>query len=324
MFSLTDKRDIMGKYSPDEMNVIGAIFHRSGTKDLLGSIKSAKRAKTDIIPVAITKNDPKKHGDMMDNLIKRCVNGDDELVETVAEKINSEVKLDGKYAKIKKYVDREINQIYPQKIESEHPCFLFLPIETHFFMNIYGQSGSGKSYIASCCANMYKKLNPDNDIYLISSNTAEDNVYKGLNIKILDTDSLDEMMEHQIDETAFPDSLVIFDDIENSNKDIYNFIAGIRDTLLQRGRKHGTSIINIIHKALDNHKTKISNNESNYCCVFPQLGWSNAKKLLSSYYELSDKQLLKVHGIRKYSRWVIVKKEYPKYMVWEHGFEMLE
>lgn len=193
-------------------------------------------------------------------------------------------------------------------------------------ITIYGQNGSGKSYWASQYIKLYKKNYPDQSIYLITTNVDDESVYKGMSVKKLDVSDRDKLDSYKFDETTFADSLVIFDDIEHYDVGIYTWIRNLRDILFLKARKHNVDILNIVHKGLDSYNTRIPNNEQTGGVFFPRHNVQEAKKILSSYFDLNTKQINQVLGseTKRESRWVYVNKIYPKYMITEKRVILLD
>lgn len=191
-------------------------------------------------------------------------------------------------------------------------------------INVYGAAGSGKSYWTAEFVRNYKKYLPKKPIFLITCNQAKDKNYEGLGMKVLNCNDIEDFDDVDFDETEFKNSLVIFDDIETKDKDLFNWIKGLRDMLLEKARKHETDVINIIHKGRDSHNTKIPNIEANGAVVFPRFGWSNTAPILSTYFELTDEQLKKIHKLRTVTRAVYISKQFPKYALYDKGAILLE
>ncbi len=191
-------------------------------------------------------------------------------------------------------------------------------------INIYGISGSGKSYWASQYCKRYKKLYPKRSMYLITTNKSDDDHYKNMGIKKLDLSDREIIDECDMDETTFTDSLVIFDDIETHDRGIDLFVRQLRDLLFLKSRKHGTNIINVIHKSLDGHKSLIPNIECTGCIIFPRYNWSGAKRLLETYFAITPSQMKLIHSTKKSSRAVYIQKVFPKFMLYQDTAQMID
>ena len=249
-------------------------------------------------------------------------NDRDELFSYMEERILPR----GKYRKKVSAMISVLDEVFNRVIKVSRPDFFMKvpnPI-TRDAINIYGQAGSGKTYWASLYAKQYRKKFPKADIYLITTNVENDPLYKGLKIKKLDISNRDLLDDYNFNETTFADSLVIFDDIEHNDAGIYMWIRKLRDMLFLKSRKHNVDIINIIHKGLDNKNSNTPNNECTGGVFFPRYGWSEAKKILTNYFNINSKQMEYINKSKKNSRWVYVHKVFPKYMITEQNIIMLD
>lgn len=190
-------------------------------------------------------------------------------------------------------------------------------------INIYGISGSGKSYFAMQYCKRYRRIYPDRKIYLVTTNIHDDEIYSNLKIKKLGL-TRDIIQKLKFDEKTFENSLVIFDDIESADRAISAYVRGIRNMLFLKSRKHHTSILNIIHKGLGGHDTAISNNECTGGVFFVRYNWNESKSLLSKYFELTNSQLKIIHATKKTSRWVYIHKIFPKFLICSDRIQMLD
>ncbi len=283
-------------------------------------------------PIYIEEMDYKLYAEDRDKLLKLYIKEEDDR-DLIADLIDQ-----GKLPRNahQKFITKKIVSVLDEKYKREYKVpngkvIRKTPnVMTRDAINVYGAANSGKTYWTAEEIRTYKKSFPKRDIYLITTNSIEDPTYKGLGLKKLDLSdrkNIDELMDSEdggFDETSFENSLVVFDDIESQDKALYAWIRDLRDTLFMKARKHETDIINIIHKALDRNLTKVPNLEANGCVVFPRLSWPQAKKTLSVYYDISQKQLDEIYRLRNESRWVYVSKQYPKYVLWEKGVKLLD
>ncbi len=191
-------------------------------------------------------------------------------------------------------------------------------------INIYGISGSGKSYWSSEYCKRYKKLYPDRKIYLITTNKHDDDHYKKIGINKLDLSNRKIIDSCDFDEKTFANSLVIFDDIETHDRGIDLFVRHLRDMLFLKSRKHRTNILNVIHKSLDGYKTTIPNIECTGCVIFPRYNWSGAVRVLETYFAITPCQMKLIHSTKKLSRWVYIHKVFPKYMIHKDKIQMID
>lgn len=228
----------------------------------------------------------------------------------------------GKNRKIVGDIINSLDDFYTKTIKSKN-IIKYPYSERPDFINVYGSAGSGKSYWTCCFAKQYKEKYPDNQIYLITTNVEDDSNYKGIGMKklVVSRDIIDGL---EFDESSFEDSLVIFDDIEHPDVGIYTWIRSLRDLLFLKARKHNTDIVNVIHRALDNHNTKIPNDECNGCVVFPRHSWTQAKKVLTTHFNLTNCQLRKINSLKKNNRHVYISRIYPKYAIASNDIILLD
>ena len=224
---------------------------------------------------------------------------------------------------IKNIIDHLDNK-FDRYIGGSKRKFMKIPnLKTPDMMCVYGSQGSGKTWITAQYIRTYRKLDKDKKIFLFTSNQSDDDLYKGLDIQAfqINKDNIAEL--EGMNETTFENSIVVFDDIEVRDKNMREKIYQFRDSLFQKGRKHGVDIVNIIHKALDNSNTVVPNEENNGSFFFPRSNWSGAKRLLKTYFDLNIKQIDEIYRSRTESRWVYVSKSYPIVMIWEKGVRII-
>jgi hypothetical protein len=200
------------------------------------------------------------------------------------------------------------------KLEDESS---FMPIpnpnkeRTVFFVS--GQSGSGKSYFSAEWVNNYKKMYPDNDVYLFSPLLEDESIDKIKGLKKVAID--DNLLNSELSTQDFPNSCVIFDDIEAiSNKKLKDKVYSILNSILTTGRHTKTSCLFLSHLATAGNDTKIILNESHGVVFFPNtMGLRNLKYLLESYYGMDKNEIKKIKNLE--SRWVCIIKSFPKVVI---------
>lgn len=211
-----------------------------------------------------------------------------------------------------------------------------VPHRTNLY--ITGPGGSGKTTLTAKFAKNYHKFFPKAPIYLFSEVDNDDTLDKLKNskgekliqrIKIGDNLVEDPIMvdalkgEPHKSSGNVSTSMVIFDDIdvihnEAAKKEVYK----IQDALLQIGRHAEIYIVSTAHMMLNYQKTRILLTESPFVTFFPGAGCSwHIEGFLKRYIGLDKKQIKKVMGLP--SRWVTVHKNYPQYIIYEHGIYLL-
>ena len=184
---------------------------------------------------------------------------------------------------------------------------------------IAGSSGSGKSYFAKGIAELYRKLHPSREVYLISK-LEEDNTLdkmspppKRINIQTL-IDDYPELEE-------FQDCCVIFDDYDTFTGPAEKVVHKLIDDLATMGRHTNTTMLCLSHYLTNYKKTRLLLNEATHIVVYP---------MATSFHALS--YLLKTHigmtkddcrDLKKQGRWVCVYKHYPQWLISAHHARIL-
>lgn len=206
---------------------------------------------------------------------------------------------------------------------------------------VFGSSGSGKSYFVGNYATVYQEFYPENPVYLVSYIDEDSSIDR---IPDLIRISIKDIMDGKITGKAIHDSMIIFDDVDalpslpkeeqevedgdekpvkkakgkdiNNPKDVFNAVEELRDQLLTTGRHHNVSVIVTSHLGANFGHTKKVINESSFITVFPKGGnAAQIERIMSTYSGLNKKQLKKL--VDQPSRWVMLSKVYPQYVVSE-------
>jgi hypothetical protein len=168
---------------------------------------------------------------------------------------------------------------------------------------------------------MYKKLWPENNIYLISqcdNDPAFDSQQEILQIKRIELSP--KLYQQPLDTNiAFAQSLVIFDDIDNiSDKKILEAVRNIRDRILETGRKSWITCIVMCHSLLDGKNTKKTLSECTDIVLFPSSGNFNATSgYLTRYFGLNTASIRSLMDRVDNSRYMILHKNHPQYCMCE-------
>ena len=182
---------------------------------------------------------------------------------------------------------------------------------------ITGASGSGKSYYTYLYCEQYRKQNPKNPIYLISSINDDSSIDKIKGLKRFDLNP--KFIETAIGVEDFRNSMVIFDDTDCiTSKILRNKINGLLGLILETGRHFNTSCIYTSHVPSAGLDTKKILNESHSITLFPNaLGGRALKNLLENYLGFDKEQRKKIRTIK--SRWITICKTYPMCVLYEKG-----
>lgn len=170
----------------------------------------------------------------------------------------------------------------------------------------YGQSGSGKSYYANMYAKNYKKMYPNNDVYLLTHPEADtDPAFDGTGVIRIDVSMF---LEDTPKLDDFKNSLLIFDDYENIKpKELNDIIHKLIDDVASLGRKKCISAFAISHLASNYKKTKLLLGETNQIVVYMHTSAKTQVNYLLENYGNCDKEQLQYLRTLP-SRWVCVNK----------------
>lgn len=185
---------------------------------------------------------------------------------------------------------------------------------------ISGPSGVGKSYWVAQYVEAYKKMFPNNDVYLFS-NVAKDPVLDKLGLTRIPIN--DDLIDDPIEMSELENSLVIFDDIDSfADKALEKVILKLQADILTTGRHTNTYCLSTDHLGLNFHKTRLNLAESTAFVIYPRGGNVHIMRtMLSKYAGLPREQVDQI--VKDDSRWVYVNKSFPKYIVTEKKISLL-
>lgn len=170
---------------------------------------------------------------------------------------------------------------------------------------ITGQSGSGKTYFTKKYLEEYKKIYPDNPIYLFSAIPYEGEKDDYKEIKP-DRIKIDEKIK-DLDAKDFDNCCVVFDDMDcYKDKKVMNIVSKLRDEMLETGRHHKTTLIITYHQPTNFTDTRRIISEATAVVYFPYTATGKVRNLLENYLDLSKEQVDKLSDCG--SRWVMIRK----------------
>lgn len=176
---------------------------------------------------------------------------------------------------------------------------------------IAGASGSGKSYFAKGLGEVYKRLHPDREVYLISK-LGEDDTLDGMKPKPKRI-NIDSLIEDYPDLNEFENCLVIFDDFDTFTGDAEKVIHKLIDDLATMGRHTKTTMLVLSHYLTNYKKTRLILNEATHIVVYPQAtSHANLAYLLKSNVGMTPEE---VKELKRMGRWVCIQKNYPQFLV---------
>lgn len=189
---------------------------------------------------------------------------------------------------------------------------------------ICGASGSGKSTLARSLIQTFHILFPKSPVYMfsrLSTDPAFDDLEeKGIILRI----KIDErLINEPIDVTNDIEhgSLVVFDDIDTINdKKLIAALNNVKLQILEIGRHNKIYCIVTSHliNTNDRNSTRTMMNEMSNLVIFPRGGGSayQQRYALKNYLGLPNAEIDKILSTSD-SRWVLISKNYPQYILTE-------
>jgi|HubBroStandDraft_5_1064220.scaffolds.fasta_scaffold05393_6 hypothetical protein len=224
---------------------------------------------------------------------------------------------------IDNFRQRETTQVLREFRIHDNGTMVPIPKRTPEHGFIFGATGSGKSVFCTMYAMMYQKLNSkkqSNVVYLITNIAEDPEIDKIPNLIRI---PIDDIMNDLVAPGPIHDCMIIFDDVDAiPEKDKFTKVERLRDQMLTTGRHFGISCLVTSHLGANFQRTKVPINESGFVVVFPRGGnWNQIHRILNTYGGLDRQQ---EDTIRKLpSRWVLVNKTYPPFVVYEKGCYLL-
>lgn len=217
--------------------------------------------------------------------------------------------------------DKESKQGKLQIIEKDAKIVPVVdPVSRQVFY-IAGPSGSGKSHYAAEIIAVYKKLFPNNEVYVFCRDTQDPVIDKlGVTRVVIN----EEIYTDPIDITqGMDDCLILFDDCDTiGDKKIKAAVDHLKNDIMEVGRKRNIYIIITSHLINKGHETKTVLNECHQLTLFPKAGSTyQSKYVLEKYVGLNKKQI--DYLLKLPSRWVTIKRTYPQVCFYQHGCFML-
>lgn len=178
---------------------------------------------------------------------------------------------------------------------------------------ICGSAGSGKSYYLAQLVKQYKKVYPENKIYLFSESEFDPILEDIEDIKRIPIEGI---ADNPLEWDAFKSCMTLFDDVDALTGKDGKAIYALRDKLLKNSRKFAVSVITTNHDAC-NLKLKSVLNESDVIVFFLSNYNRSLKYLLEQYLGLNKqgiKRLLNCTGrattfVKSYPNVIITEKE---------------
>jgi hypothetical protein len=222
----------------------------------------------------------------------------------------------------------------PRKYDGEGTIVQPVPdVEGREVGYIVGQSGAGKTVFLVNYLVEYLTMFESNSAFIFTGATADDPAYSvvrtnpHMNLRVTFASIGKDILEQSLEPESFENSLVIFDDTGAiEDKDVKKKIDNLRSRLCLVGRHKKVSVIttNHLESEFTDKSLKTAITESHFLVIFPRHGTElGLNRLLTTWYGLpnrtkEDKEVVaKIKSVA--SRWVYLKKGYPKYVLYETG-----
>ena len=212
---------------------------------------------------------------------------------------------------------REDNKLPEIKLKST----VFIPLYTTMggWPNRYlivGQGLCGKSTLCGLLAKSYKKQYKENEVFVFSSLESD----KALDICKPKRIMIDEsFIDDPIELPELANSLCIFDDLHDiTDKELLKTVLALRDKIYSMGRHHNIAIISSDQLAFKGHESKGIMTNSFVFIMFPIVSKYQCVQFLTRYMFLPKEQIHKICDLK--SRFVLINKNNPLYVLHEHGF----
>jgi hypothetical protein len=216
-----------------------------------------------------------------------------------------------------------------------------LPTQQRQIIWTAGSQGSGKTYRTASYINFWLQIFPNKKVYVISCHE-NDETFDSKEFKSNIEDNIIrlkpniEWLKDKFDLEIFSNSLVVFDDIVSSkwidycenikeanklNNMVQNYIYDLLLDMVQNGRH------NNIHMLITSHtlysKKKIISDILQDCTdyiIFPQTTGSRIiKYFLREYIGFKKIDFKNFDKISNTSRWILIHKNHPKYIMYPNG-----
>jgi len=242
-------------------------------------------------------------------------------------KLNQEVyedELIDRYSIIKNNINNKVGK----EVLLPNGNFQFIPNSkvgdsSRHVLVVIGGSGAGKSYWCADYAKKYKEMFPKNEVYIFSKKTEDKafDKYKSFKRILLDDSFIAYEPEELLSYKDFSNSLLIFDDVDCIEGEVGKQVMALRSDVLQLGRANNVSCCITTHIVCNGGKTKEMINEATHYVFFRGANKVNTGRLLKNYVGIPEKDTIKLFTLP--SRWVIVSKNYPSYVLHSSGAYLL-
>lgn len=211
-------------------------------------------------------------------------------------------------------------------IDSDNKIIPLLDMEQRDVVYCAGPAGSGKSTMAVNLIKDFIKVHPECSFYLFSrTHHSTDPAFNGMRVNQVMVDET--LVKEPIDITKelTDGCIVLFDDVNTIQDDkVKKAVNKLLADILECGRRIRIWCIVTNHLVVPNERKEARTilNELKKLIVFPKSGSSQQiGYALKQYFGLSKNQITDI--LQLPSRWVMISKSYPMYVVHENGIYIL-
>ena len=210
--------------------------------------------------------------------------------------------------------------------EADNKIVPLIDMENRDVIYIAGPAGSGKSTMAVNLIKDFLKVYPSYPFYLFSrTHHSSDPAFQGMRINQVMVD--ESLIKEPIDITKelTDGCIVLFDDVNTIQNDkVKKAVNKLLDDILECGRRMKIWCVLTNHLVIPNERKEARTilNELKKLVVFPKSGSSQQiSYALKQYFGLSKSQIEEILGLP--SRWVMISKSYPMYVMHDRGIYIL-
>ena len=196
---------------------------------------------------------------------------------------------------------------------------------------ISAPSGAGKSTIARQILDSYREiLGKKTRVILFTQTQDLDPVFENLTegkykehfIHIcIKTDPMYSLLTPEL----LKDSILIFDDYENLDKDLQGFTMTLIKDCLERGRKMNIQMMLINHQTMNYNRTRSLIFECDTYILFPSANRNSVRKFLLSYGDIDKKEVDDlIEGSMEPFDYLLLRKSAPRYILSKHRVKLLK
>ena len=220
------------------------------------------------------------------------------------------------------YIDNSLRK----KIEFPKDIDVF-PIPQLYSERIYisAPSGAGKSYFTGqYVEEIRNKFGKKRNIFIFSR-VDEDKALDKFPKKVLTRIPLEKKLWDEVKflPEDFKKSICIFDDIDTiQDKTLARKVQALRGNMLETGRHSEITVISTSHQIQNFLETRQLINEAMYVVLFPRASSIyHISNFLEKYMGLNSHQIKDIYKLN--TRWIYISKQYPRYIIWQHGVMIL-